>query len=81
MKTKSSLGKHYLKYALATGVVGWSTFFLAGGLAALGYYVDAAYCGAFSLVIGWGVSGYFWFRFAVAEGRSFKDVLLHKTRK
>ncbi len=81
MKKTKSNAKHYLKYAAIFGVMGWLTAFAAATLLALGYHTYALYMGAVSIFVGWGISGYFWLRFGISEGKSLKEIILHRQKK
>jgi hypothetical protein len=80
MKKNKSKANYYLKWAAVFGVLGWGTFFVTVGLAALGYELYALYLGGASIFLGWFVSGYFWLRYGIAMGRSIKDTLLHRRK-
>ncbi|MFI5412801.1 MAG: hypothetical protein ACHQX1_02825 [Candidatus Micrarchaeales archaeon] len=72
--------KHYLKLATMFGVIGWGTFFLAGFLVAIGQDTTAIFVGAFSIFIGWFVSGYFWLRLGLWQGKNIKEMILHRKK-
>ncbi len=78
MDVAKSKANFYLKWAAIFGVIGWSTFFVAGGLYAIGYPIYAYYVGGFSIFIGWFVSGYCWLRYGLIMGKSIKDIILRK---
>lgn len=80
MKGNKSKAKHYLKWAAIFGIIGWSTFFIAGGLVAAGQFQLAIYVGAISIFVGWFVSGYFWLRLGLIEGKSLKEIILHRKK-
>ncbi len=81
MKKNKSKAIFYLKWAAVFGVIGWTTAFLAVAIAALGQIQLAIYTGAFSLFVGWVISGYFWLRFGISEGMTLKEIILHRKKK
>ncbi len=65
----------YLKWAAIFGVAGWSTFFMSVALAAFKFFTYAAYMATASIIIGWGISGYFWIRYGMSQGKNVREVL------
>ncbi len=72
---KSKWVNSYLKWATVFGAIGWITFFTSIGLYALKFPTIAYYTGGFSIFIGWFVSGYFWIRYGLSQGKSIKQIM------
>lgn len=72
---KSKYVNSYLKYAVATGILGWVTLGIAGFLAVLGYYTYSLLMGAVSIFVGWILFGYFTVRYGLSQGKNVKQII------
>ena len=81
MKKHISKARHYLKFAALFGVIGWTLFFVAGFFAAFGHDQYAIYTGAASIFVGWFISGYFWLRYGLVQGKSVKEIILSRIKR
>ncbi len=73
---RKNTNHHYLRNAAIFGALGWGLFFATGGAVALGYAQYAVYMGAASLIVGWGISGYFWVRYGLENKMGAKNLAL-----